>query len=142
MGVLYAELVALRVGHHNPRTVVTSADIDAGGPQLFQPGDLSILLNWSEIEVQPILARLRFRHLDEQQIGHHTVLPTAMRRLDHPLGILVPTDHPTERRCPEPGCPFRFVGIDGYCTYRSSMTVTVSTAIREVDRFGACPAAA
>jgi hypothetical protein len=35
MSILYAELVAFRIGHHYPGLVVALADIDKGGSRPF-----------------------------------------------------------------------------------------------------------
>jgi len=94
MGILYAELVAFRIGHHHPGPVVALADVDAGGSQRFQSGNLCGLVLRSQVEVQTILASLGLRHLDEQQVGHHAVFTTTCGWLDDPLRIFVSADRP------------------------------------------------
>jgi hypothetical protein len=66
-----------------------------------------------EVEVETILLHLRLGHLEEQQIGGHTVGRTAHRWFrDHLVG-LHEGDPPPERRLPECGQGQRIVGVDG-----------------------------
>ena len=56
MNLLQAELVAFRIGHDYPGPVVALANIDAGGSQPFQPGNLCGLVLGSQVEMQTVRA--------------------------------------------------------------------------------------
>jgi hypothetical protein len=80
-----------------------------------------------DVEVQAVLAGLGLGHLDEQQVGHHAVLATALGWLDDPLRILVLADHPVQRLGPEPGQQAGIPGVDDQCTDSQSHPLTVET---------------
>ena len=125
MSMLHAELVALRIGHHDPRPVVALADIDVSGSQFFESGNLCGLVLRSKVEMQAILDRFGLRHLDEQQVCHDAVVASPGGWLDDPLRIFVPTDHPIQCRCPKSGQPSGISRIDGYCTNTQPHEATI-----------------
>jgi hypothetical protein len=61
-----AELVALRIGQNDPRFVALS-DIGIRRAEVDQASYLSLLVDRTEIEVKPVLDRLRLRHSSKQQ---------------------------------------------------------------------------
>jgi hypothetical protein len=125
VSVLYAELVAFRIGHHYPGLVAALPNVDAGSSQPFQAGNLCGLILRSQVKMQPILARLGLRHLDEQQVGHHAVFATTFGWLDDPLRIFGLADHPTQCLCPEPGQSPGILRIDDQGTDAQSHGITV-----------------
>lgn len=101
-----AELVALRIGHHDPRRV-TLPDVDPGSAELKQPRYLDQLIIGPEIQMQPVLAALVVRDTDEAE----TRIRAAGRRdRDH----VVVTEHHfvPERLEPELGQPVRVVTVE------------------------------
>ena len=65
-----AEFVALRVGQDGPGLVGALADVDLRGAHRFEPGDLGVAVVARvrrEVEVEVVLHRLGFGHLDEDE---------------------------------------------------------------------------
>ena len=98
-----AELVAFRVGEHDPRHV-TLADVDSGGAVLEQPGDLGGLIVGAEVEMQSVLGRLVTGGAEEQDPGHLVGCGTDLED-----GWIVVDDDPAE--CVSPPAPERS-GVD------------------------------
>lgn len=89
MGILYAELVAFRIGHHYPGLVVALANLDAGSSQPFQAGNLCGLVLGSQVDMQAILARLPrtwpvVRDLGNRRLRHRYAVPWHHRRALRP----------------------------------------------------------
>ena len=92
----YAELVSLRVGENNPR-LLALPDVRSRGAKRNQPFDLNVSVVWPEVEVQPILDRLRLRDGDEEE-SRQTIHSGSNLEL---VGVVV-DDHPAERFPPPP----------------------------------------
>jgi hypothetical protein len=88
------ELIALGIGQHNPR-LLALPDVRSRGPQRKQPFDLNVSVVWPEVEVQPILHRLRVRDRDEEEPGQ-----TISSRSDLELVWVVIDNHPAQRLPP------------------------------------------
>ena len=61
-----AELVPLGIAQNDPR-LLSLADIGAGSAKVEEASHLSVPVVGPEVEVQPVLERLRFRDASEQE---------------------------------------------------------------------------
>ena len=102
----HTELVALRIGEHDPRLLALS-DVRSRRAERKQPLDLDVSVVWPEVEVQPILDRLRLRDLDEEE-SRQAIRSGSNLEL---VGIVV-DDHPAERLPPPPPEAARMPCID------------------------------
>lgn len=91
-----AELIALRIVQHNPG-LLALPDVRSRGPQRKQPFDLNVSVVWPEVEVQPILHRLRLRDRDEEEPRQ-----TIRSRSDLELVWVIVDNHPAQRVTPPP----------------------------------------
>src|SRR5205823_12237863 len=64
----HAELVALRVGKHDPGRGGALSDVDMAGAHVDQPLHLRVLVVRCEVQVQPVLAVLGIRYRDEGEL--------------------------------------------------------------------------
>jgi hypothetical protein len=90
----YAELIALRIGEHNPRLLALS-HVCSRRAQRKQPFDLNVSVVWPEVEVQAILDHLRLRDGDEEE-SRQTIRRGSNLEL---VGVVV-DDDPAERLPP------------------------------------------
>jgi hypothetical protein len=102
----YTELIALGIGEHNPRPLALS-DVRSRGAERKQPLDLNVSVVWPEVEVQPILNRLRLREGDEEE-SRQTIRSGSNLEL---VGV-VADDYPAERLLPPPPEAARIPCID------------------------------
>jgi hypothetical protein len=89
-----AELVTFRVGQDDP-CLDALADIGPRGAEGEEPLDLCVLVVGTEVEVQPVLARLALRHRDEEKPRKAVFV-----RSDLELVGLVVDHYPAERFLP------------------------------------------
>src|SRR6185312_10943908 len=82
------------------------------GAQRLQPRHFGGLVFGPEVQVQPVLARLAVRNLQEQQVGDHAILRASLRRLQGHLVVLVEGTPPAQRGLPERRDLRRVTGID------------------------------
>ena len=102
----YTELIAFGIGEHNPRPLALS-DVRSRGAERKQPFDLNVSVVWPEVEVQPILDRLRLRDGEEEE-SRQTIRSGSNLEL---VGVVV-DDYPAERLPPPPPEAARVPCID------------------------------
>src|SRR5690349_20570755 len=102
-----AELVALRVGQHDPRHVVALTHVDVPGSHVDQPLDLRVAVVRIEVDVQPVLAEFRVVDLHE----HEHRVDLAGRR-DDDLFLVLEGDVVVEHLGPPAPQPPRVEGVD------------------------------
>ena len=102
----HAELISLGIGEHDPRPLALS-DVGRRGAKRKQPFDLNVSVVWPEVEVQPILDRLRLGDGDEEE-SRQTIRSGSNLEL---VGVVV-DDYPTERIPPPPPEAVRIACID------------------------------
>src|SRR4029453_7555764 len=105
----HAEIVALRGGPHNPRRFALS-DVNPRRTEPDQPLDLHVTVVGTEVEVQSVLDRLRFRNPNEQQAWK----PIRRRSNLECLRIVIDDDPPQGVLPPPPESP-GVVCVDGGC---------------------------
>ncbi len=103
----YTELIALGIGEHDPRRPLALSDVRSRGAERKQPFDLNVSVVWPEVEVQPILDRLRLRDGDEEE-SRQTIRSGSNLEL---VGVVV-EDYPAERLPPPPPEAARVPCID------------------------------
>src|SRR4051812_49254615 len=102
----HAELIALRIGEHDPRMVALS-QVRPRRAECKQPLDFDVSVVWPEVEVQAILDRLRLRDGGEEE-PRQTIRGGSNLEL---VGV-VADDDPTERLPPPPSEAARIACID------------------------------
>jgi len=103
----HAELVALWVGQHNPRPFALSG-VNPRRTEPDQPLDLRVTVVGTEVEMQSVLDRLRFRNANEQQAWK-----PIRRRPNLELLRIVIDDDPSQCVLPPPPECTGVVGVDG-----------------------------
>lgn len=87
-------------------------DVDPVRAELLQPGDLRALVVGSQINVEPVLTRLRLRHAEKEQVRRNTVLRTAAGWFEHDLVRGVVRTSPAKCLLPERGDSLWVAGVD------------------------------
>src|SRR6202007_3294720 len=103
------ELVALRVGQDRPRLSASLPDVDPAGAERQQTLDLrlAVLRLGGQVEVDPVLDRLRLGHRHEAQSDRRVfVWP------DYDLALPLGQDVPAEGLRPEPRQPRQVMRVD------------------------------
>jgi transposase len=105
----HAELVTFRVGQDRPRLGAGLADVDPAGAQRQQTFDLrlAVFRLGGQVEVDPVLERLRLGHRHEAQSDRRVLVWP-----DDDLALSLGQDVPAEGLRPEPGQPRQVVGVD------------------------------
>jgi hypothetical protein len=103
----HTELVAVRVGHHDPACVSALAHVDAAGTGRFKPGHFTCLIPGPQIQVEAVLALLLLGDAQEQQVRNDPVLGAGGWRLQNDLIGLFVRAAPPQGRLPEARKPRR-----------------------------------
>ena len=110
--------VALGIGQDHPG-VLTLPDVDGDGPEVCEARHLGGLIRppYGQIEMDPVLAGLRFRYLNEHQDNAEGVIRT---RFGHPQIGLLTLDLPAQDFAPESGHSRRVETVDDRLTNNES----------------------
>ncbi len=77
------------------------ADVDPAGAEALEAGHLGRLVERAEVEVQPVLGRLRLGDQQEEQVRRDAVLGAARGRFQHHLVVVSCGPSPAQRLLPE-----------------------------------------